>query len=71
MLTLTLLTPKFKVTDHQNLNLNLNLNLNQNLNLNLNLNLDLNLNLNQILNWGSAQYSRSEKWFIINHGNLT
>ena len=60
MLTLTLLTPKFQFTDHQNLNLNLNLHLI----LNLNLNLNLNRNLNQILNWGSAQYSKSEKLYI-------
>ena len=53
ILTLTLSTPKFKVTDHQKLNLNLNLS--------LNLNLNINLNLNQNLNWGSAQYSTSDK----------
>ena len=56
ILTLTLSTQKFKVTDHQKLNLHLNLNLNVNLN--------LNLNLNQSLNWGSAQYSTSEKFNV-------
>ena len=50
ILTLTLPTPQFKVTEHQKLNLNLNLNLN------------LILNLNKNLNWGSAQYSTSEKF---------
>ena len=57
-MTLTLPTRKFEVTDHQKLNLNLNLQVN----LNLNININLNLNLNQNLNWGSAQYSTSEKF---------
>ena len=53
-MTLTLPTPKFKVTDHQKIILNINFN--------LNLNLNLDLNLNQNLNWGSAEYSTSEKF---------
>ena len=61
MLILTLLKPNFKVNNYQNFNQNLNLNLNLNPNLNLKLILDLNLNLRLNINWGSAQYSRSEK----------
>ena len=37
------------------------LNAYQNMNLNLDLNFNLNLKLNKNLNWGSAQYSTSEK----------
>ena len=45
----------FKLNVYQHMNLNLSLNLNDNLNFNLN------LKLNKNLNWGSAQYSTSEK----------
>ena len=58
-MTLTFLTLKSKFNNHQNLNLNLNFNLNLNPNLNINLNLMLNIKHN--LNWGTAQYSTSEK----------
>ena len=54
ILTLTLLNHKIKFNKHQKLNHNLYFDLNLNQNLNLNLNLDL--------NWGSAQYSTSEKF---------
>ena len=37
-----------------------------NLNLNLKIYLDLNLNLKPNLNWGSAQYSTSEKYICFN-----
>ena len=39
------------------------MNLNLNLNLKENLNFNLNLKINKNLNWGSAQYSTSEKFF--------
>ena len=37
-----------------------------NVNLNLKINLNLNLNLKPNLNWGSAQYSTSEKFVFLN-----
>ena len=41
------------------------MNLNLNPNMKVNLNFNLNLKLNKNLNWGSAQYSTSEKFFIV------
>ena len=46
MLSLTVLTSKFKVNNSHNLTLNLKLNLNINVNPNININLNLNMDLN-------------------------